>query len=122
MHGPGLFDIVETTYLPSLAGDRCAPAKRFSWLLKGPLEEKLRASPLRAVVQDASSRRTMSGCRLDSKRWVVRAVVPRRSFLSPVRMENELLDPPIQQFSDVQHILGRTSNLVNPSELIKLLA
>jgi hypothetical protein len=39
MHGSGLFDIVETTYLPNLAGNRCAPAKIFSWLLKGLLEE-----------------------------------------------------------------------------------
>ena len=37
-------------------------------------------------------------------------------------MQNQLLHTPVQQFGDVEHVLGRARDLVNPSELLQLFA
>src|ERR1043166_10004939 len=47
--------------------------------------------------------------------WLIR----RRRLL---RMQDELLDAPVQNLGDEQHVFGRTRHLVNPAELLELLA
>jgi hypothetical protein len=37
-------------------------------------------------------------------------------------MQYEFLNSPIQELRDIKHILGRTRDLVDPSELLELLA
>jgi hypothetical protein len=34
-------------------------------------------------------------------------------------MEQQLLNPPVQQFGDVERVLSRAGNLVNPAELLQ---
>src|SRR5215472_2239068 len=37
-------------------------------------------------------------------------------------IENQFLNAPVEDFGDEQHVLGRTRDLVNPAELLELLA
>src|SRR5215467_10933849 len=39
-----------------------------------------------------------------------------------IRMQNQLLDPPVEDFRDVENVLGGTGDLVNPTELLWLFA
>src|SRR5712691_12755020 len=39
-----------------------------------------------------------------------------------LRMQNQLLYPPVEQLRDVEHVLRRTGDLVDPAELPQLLA
>src|SRR3984957_20982265 len=54
-----------------------------------------------------------------------------RSALSPqagrgqqrkLRLQDQLLYPPVQQFADIEHVLGRTGHRMDPAELFQLLA
>src|SRR5262249_45521641 len=48
-----------------------------------------------------------------------------RSRLTPsllLRIEYQLLHPPVEQLGDVEQVLGRAGDLVDPAELLELLA
>src|SRR5262249_34430128 len=47
--------------------------------------------------------------------------LPAPPFPLPSRMERQLLHSPIEQFGNVELVLARTRNLVNPPELLHLL-
>src|SRR2546423_5033338 len=53
------------------------------------------------------------------------AVVPQTTSWQPrirSRMQYQLLNSPVQELGDIQHILGRAGDLVDPAELLELLA
>lgn len=87
-------------------------------LLRGLLERgKLRASPLPCGASFRLSHKVQhDGVRrqvVDTRARTRPVGLHIAALLSPVRMKNELLDAPIQQFSDVKHIVD--SGLPNVS-------
>jgi hypothetical protein len=49
-------------------------------------------------------------------------VRPAPSAAAPLRMQDQLLHAPVQQLSHKEHVLRGAGHLVNPAELLELLA
>src|SRR5882757_352795 len=46
-----------------------------------------------------------------------------RAFAHPkLRLQQQLLHPPVQELGDIEHVLGRARHRVDPAELLELLA
>jgi len=52
---------------------------------------------------------------------LLKPLLPARSF-DLIRMQDQLLDAPIEDFGREDHVFGRACHFVDPAELLELLA
>src|SRR6266850_3043276 len=54
--------------------------------------------------------------------WACLFLLPRRRALRRARLHGDLLQPPVEELRDVDLVLARARNLVDPPELLRLVA
>src|SRR5258706_8722588 len=104
---------------------------RWSRNRNGPTRTTRDAWPMQETRATYSRRpspsRTRGACARDARshRSRIRGVRPPRSHGLPtllLRMQNQLLHAPVEQLRDIEHVLRGAGDLVDPAELLQLLA